>query len=336
MTNAKSHLLSGFACIAISSLFAIVFSTLIKWLNMENGASVDNTITANTIIVYFLFIRGVMLYLGAGWIHVRTKQMPNPKTLISNHDFQLGLLIGAVSFGIALSLLTAIMHISQTQTMSFLYATPLLLMVVSALFFKKSLTIVQLLVMALGSAGLLSLMDTGAITTYDMVLGYGCAFLATILTAVYITLLKKQQNANRLMTMHTMGLSYIVCAIAFGIIANDFGYQTGYIYQIGDFFALLTWQHNVIFAIAVITGMLSNVLGQIGFSRSTPLSTIFGLYSGLIWAVCADYFVFGNTLAMGTFMGMLIIASLGVFCIYYDYSRKITPKDPSAVSVAQS
>ena len=320
MASAGMRLLSGPALVAISSILAIVFSTLVKWINIDNAM-----VTANTIIVYFLFIRGLMLYLGAGFMHVKTKQIPNPKTIFSNRDFQLGLLIGAVSFGIALSVLTAIMHITQSQTMSFLYAAPLLMVVVTAVFFKKSITFVHMFVVTLGMAGLLSIMDTGTVATYDVTVGYGCAFLATVLTALYIPLCKLQKNADRLMTLHTMGLSNILCAIAFTMIANDFGFATGYIHQMGDFFALLTIEQTAFFGMALIASMLSNVLGQIGFSSSGAIKATLGLYSGVFWTLLVDYFVFGNVLTLGTLTGMAIIATMGVFCIYYGYSRKARP-----------
>ena len=317
MVYAGTRVLSGSAFIGISSIFAIVFSTLLKWLSIENAM-----VTASTIIVYYLFIRGMVLYLGAGFVHLKRKQMPNPKTIFSNRDFQLGLLIGAMSFCLALSVLVSIMHITQTQTMSFLFATPLFMMVVSALLFNKSLNIVHLFVLNLGIAGLLGVMDTGTMMRNDIVFGYGCAFLATIFTAVYVKLCKLQKDADSLMTMHTMGLAYIIGSIAFTIIANDFGYQTGYIYQISDFFALLTGQQIAMFISAVIIGLASAVFGQLGFSASSTMGTAIGLYSGLIWAILADYFVFGNVLTVGIFMGMMIIACMGIFCIYYDYSRQ--------------
>jgi drug/metabolite transporter (DMT)-like permease len=210
------------------------------------------------------------------------------------------------------------------------FTTPLLTVVLSALFLGEKVRIYRWSAVAVGLLGALVMLwphfetahGAGQATTIDtaVTIGVICAAAAALFNAGSVIQTRRLTGTET--TPSIVFYFSLVCAIA-GLATLPFGW---------------IWPSPMQLAVLIGTGILGG-LGHILLTESyrhAPQSVVAPFnYTSMIWALALGYFVFGEIPAPLVFVGAAIVAGAGLFVILRERRLGIRegqlPDDPSAV-----
>ena len=314
MDKFKSNSLFGPTLVIIGVLFWPLSDALVKLLYQEQIMQ---------FIMWSALLRGVVMYIiGAGMIRLEGRTLSfkeafdHPEGPLESPEMQAGMMRGLTAVGSTIVILIAIHHLTLQQAMSVVYTSPFIVMLLAPGILGEKFTFTNLIAILIGFTGMVIVMrpDLGF---SGSIMGYAWAFTGAIFMASYVLVCRMYEENDQYLGYCTTGIAYIIVPA----LCIVFFYYFGYTDSLFIDFTALTWQQNLIFAGAVLTGALGATIGQSGYTYTTAAVGALLSYSELIWISLMDYFMFNEPFEQSTVVGMVIIAGAGMMSIYSDYQQ---------------
>lgn len=230
-----------------------------------------------------------------------------PGTLVPVHPWWMAVrTIGAVVTGV--SAFYAFSALPLTQTYAILFATPLLITVLSIPILGETVRLQRWMAVIVGLVGVLVVLRPGST---DLTLGHAAAILAAFGGAFASIVVRKIGAEERtvVMLLYPMVANFVIMGIALAFV-----YKPMPIEHLGilALISLMAWIAGRMIIAAYQTGEAAIV---------APMQ-----YSQILWATVYGLFFFGETTDVFTAVGAGIIIASGVFIVFRE-SRAGTSKN---------
>ncbi|MCR9109180.1 DMT family transporter [Marivita sp. XM-24bin2] len=230
-----------------------------------------------------------------------------PGTLVPVHPWWMAVrTIGAVVTGV--SAFYAFSALPLTQTYAILFATPLLITVLSIPILGETVRLQRWMAVIVGLVGVLVVLRPGST---DLNLGHAAAILAAFGGAFASIVVRKIGAEERtvVMLLYPMVANFLIMGVALAFV-----YKPMPIEHLGilALISLMAWIAGRMIIAAYQTGEAAIV---------APMQ-----YSQILWATVYGLFFFGETTDVFTAVGAVIIIASGVFIVFRE-SRAGTSKN---------
>ena len=312
--------------IVVCVLFWPLSDSLVKYLYQSTA---DGTMDAVlTIILYTMFARGFVLFLLVDLRLTTTYKFRYSLVAIHRHpDFTAGMIKGFLSFVSTVFILMSIQSLSLGQAMAIFYTAPFIATLFAPMITDEKFNIGSVFTLSMGMMGILVIMNPAIVRDDDFDFGYAYAILAAVSASVYMLVCRRYRGGDKWVGFRTTGLMYMLCALFFGMIVNSLGNHVVYITSPWDYFGDLSPYYITVFALVIITAVLGETIGQLGFGYTTVVMGGLVGYAELVWAILLDYLMFDIVITGPTIIGIILIFIAGLYSIYLSQNPiKHTPK----------
>ncbi|WP_292290850.1 DMT family transporter [Marivita sp.] len=220
-----------------------------------------------------------------------------PGTLVPVHPWWMAVrTVGAVVTGV--SAFYAFSALPLTQTYAILFATPLLITVLSIPILGETVRLRRWLAVIVGLLGVMVVLRPGST---DLTLGHGAAILAAFAGAFASIVVRKIGAEERtvVMLLYPMVANFVVMGLALGFV-----YKPMPIEHLGllAIISIMAWIAGRIIIAAYQTGEAAIV---------APMQ-----YSQILWATAYGLIFFGETTDLYTAVGAVIIIASGLYIVF--------------------
>lgn len=202
-------------------------------------------------------------------------------------------------------------HLPLPEAITISYATPLFIVIFSAVFLREKIRLFRWSAVVIGLVGVviimwprLTFLSSNAGAPGPQALGALAAFSACMATA---TAMMTVRNLVRTESSATIVIYFSLVSTAIGLATLPFGW------------AVLSWQEALILSCAGIAGGLGQILVTESY-RHAELTTVAPFeYSSMILSIAAGFLLFGDIPTVEMLVGGIIVTASGIFIIYREH-----------------
>lgn len=206
---------------------------------------------------------------------------------------------------------SAILLLPLADVTAISYASPLLTVVLAAVFLKEDVRIYRWVAVFVGLFGVMVMISPYLKTGFDFksneeALGAVLAFVGALLVAIAITQVRRLTATE---STATTVFYFSLIASALSVLTFPFGW------------VMPTFYDGLFLVLAGITGGLAQICLTESF-RIAPASLLAPFqYTSMIWSVLFGVYLFSEPLQPIVMVGAVIVIGSGLFVIYREYKR---------------
>ena len=301
--------------VVVCVLFWPLSDSLVKYL-YQNTA--DGTMGAVlSIIMYAMFVRGFFLFFLVDFRFKTKNKSKYPIGALHRHpDFTAGMIKGFLTFTTTVFILMAIQSLSLLQAMAIFHTAPFIATLFAPLITKEKFNVGSVFCLALGMMGILVIVNPSVVVDDGFNFGYVYAILAAVSSSIYMLVWRRYHGGDRWVGFRTTGLMYMLCAVFVEIMimsSGDYGVSMS---SPANYFGGLSPYYMMVFALVIITAVLGETIGELGFNHTTIIMGGLLGYAELVWAIVLDYLIFDIVMTGSTMVGTFLIVLAGLYSIY--------------------